>query len=129
MFFDRIPSVLLVFVSCAVLALAGCSDRSGRRGTTDGGGGGTGCADLSGSWAIGDHCEAAFVGQPMTVDQSGCAFTVGGVFDGFAGTVGSGGSLSVTGSVEGETITCTGSATTTVMDMTCNGDCDVRITR
>lgn len=114
-----------------LLCLAlGCNDSSRRTGGggTDGGGGGA-CTNVGGDWTITDHCTSAFVGMVASVSQSGCSFTIGPPFDGFAGTTGSDGSISVTGSIEGTTITCTGTASTSAIDLSCNGDCSVRMSR
>lgn len=113
------------------VVVAGCND-SGRRGSggggSDGGGGGE-CTDVTGTWTIAEHCNAGFVGMSSTASQSGCTFTLGAPFSGFAGTTGGDGSVSLTGNIEGEAITCTGTVSSSSMDLTCNGDCTVRLTR
>ncbi len=115
-----ISAAAMIFALCAA-----CDSSTRRGGSGDGGAGG--CVDVSGGWTIADHCTAELEGVSLSASQTGCTFTVSGPFEGFEGKAGGGGAVEISGTVEGETISCTGTATTSSMDLTCNGDCTVRL--
>ena len=67
------------------------------------------CPDVSGLWKVTQHCQPSAVGSQLAVQQSGCNFsTSGGEFN---GSVASSGEVSVTGSLAGFPIQCSGTAT------------------
>ena len=110
------------------VSLAGCGDDDAGGGNTDGGQ--TQCIDLSGTWTVDEHCGgAAVVGMTVPVTQTGCAFTTGGTFAGFAGTIDESGAITLSGVANNQQIDCTGTATATRITETCTGDCNVVMTK
>jgi hypothetical protein len=65
----------------------------------------------------------------VTVTQSSCSLSFAAPFTGYSGTVASDGSLNVTGPTATGTQNCTGSATTSSIDLSCPGPCAVTLAR
>jgi hypothetical protein len=115
------------FVALSLL-LCACGSSSSGGGSAGSGGAASGaCPTLAGTWTITAHCVSSFVGQTVTVSQSACALTFAAPFNGYTGTVASDGKLNVMGPTAGGTQECTGSATTTTIDLSCPGPCAVTL--
>lgn len=119
-------SIVLLSLACA----AGCGDDDGPSPAPDGGdqdsGAGDSCPNVAGNWTIDEHCGGApLIGMRVPVTQSGCDFTTGGAFAGFTGSVDGNGDFSMSGVASGQTVTCTGTATPTLITESCTGNCDV----
>lgn len=124
----------VVLMLCAVCVIGCGDDDGGGAGTSGSGGSGGGdqdsgggnCPNLAGSWTIDEHCGGApLIGMTVPVTQDGCEFTTSGAFAGFTGTLNENGDFTMSGEAGGMTITCTGTATTTLVTQSCTGDCDV----
>lgn len=75
-------------------------------------------------WKVNAHCDASLIGKPMAVNQTNCSLTLGAPFDGFTGTLTPEGKVTVSGPQS-----CTGTATTDSIAMTCTpGTCNVQLT-
>lgn len=106
---------------------SGAGGSAGAGGGSAGAGGGASgaCPDVSGAWKITAHCDPSLIGKPLTVTQNACALSFAPPFDGFAGTVGADGKLTLTGPQS-----CTGTASTSTISMTCTpGTCLVTVVR
>lgn len=133
----------VVLMLCAVCIVACGDDDGGASGTSGSGGsggtsgsgdqdsgGGNACPNLAGTWTIDEHCGGApLIGMSVPVTQAGCEFTTSGPFAGFTGTVDEDGAFTMSGVANGATITCTGTATTTLLTQSCTGDCDVVLSK
>lgn len=87
-----------------------------------------GCADVSGTWTIDQHCEADMVGDDFDVSQSGCALTVPAV--GWTGTVTAAGGLTLGGPAGGNVLTCTGTVSQSHFSVDCQpGGCHVEMSK
>ena len=115
-----------------LLAAVGCSGGSSSAESTS-------CPNVAGTWTLTKHCDPTAVGLNITVEQSGCALTVVFKSDNetnlFTGTVKNDGSVVTTGTVNGETMTCTGAFSGASLSESCSvpsGDiisCDVDATK
>ena len=85
------------------------------------------CPDVSGSFTITQHCEADFVGDTLSMTQTGCELTVP-LWD-MTGTVSSAGRITISGSPGGDFITCEGTVTGNSFVTDCNNTCHVEGTR
>ena len=98
--------------------------------TGSGGGGGASCPNLAGTWTISSHCDTSFVGDPVSVGQSGCRFT--DQTFGFSGTLDASGAFTATTMLGGQLTTCTGTATASTIAQTCSvlgGTCSMSLVR
>jgi hypothetical protein len=87
------------------------------------------CADISGAWVIRAHCGAALVGMTVGVTQTGCTVTTSGSFPGFTGMLDSDGKFSLSGTGNGMSVSCEGTATPQQIIETCTGNCNVTLGR
>jgi hypothetical protein len=125
---------IVAIMGILAFLLAGCGDNNG--GTPDGsdGDGGSGCPDMSGTWAFGYSCQSDAGGSSMgtTTDltQQGCAIT--SVWkddktqdeDVLSGTVDQDGNTTVTIDFDDGAVTCTGSLSGNTWTSTCTpGGC------
>jgi hypothetical protein len=104
--------------------LFACSSGSSNSGSPSGA-----CPDLAATWTITSHCVSSFVGQTVAVTQNSCSLAFASPFDGYSGTVASDSSLHVTGPTATGTQDCTGTATTSSIDLSCPGPCQVTLMR
>jgi hypothetical protein len=121
---------LYVNVALAVASLSlGC----GGEAVSDMGSGGSGgapCPNLAGTWTISTHCDPNFVGDPISVGQSGCNFT--DQTFGLSGTLDANGAFTATTMFGGQQTTCTGTATASSIAQTCSvvgGTCSMSLVR
>jgi hypothetical protein len=109
----------------ALLACACGSDSSGAASNYTGDSGNAACPDLTGTWAVTKHCDASFVGESAPVSQHDCMLSFASLFDGFHGTVGGDGTVTVSGPQS-----CTGKAAASSIALSCTpGTCEVTLTR
>lgn len=89
------------------------------------------CPDLRGAWTVQQHCVADFIGMGVGVNQSGCEVTTSGAFNGFAGRVTAAGEFNVGGTVGSDVISCSGTATTGLITLSCDDEppCEVALRR
>lgn len=87
------------------------------------------CADLAGTWTISSHCSSALVGTTVMVTQSNCTLTTSGAFPGFTGEIESDGSLALSGTASGMSVSCMGMASSKTLTESCTGNCNVTLTR
>jgi hypothetical protein len=87
------------------------------------------CPDLAGTWTITSHCSAALVGTTVMVTQSDCTLTTSGAFPGFTGEVQNDGSLALSGTSSGMSVSCMGVASNKTLTESCSGNCNVTLTR
>jgi hypothetical protein len=115
----------IVWVLTATI-LAGCADdeSSGNNNSSDS------CPNLAGVWNVVQHCETYFVGQAVTISQSGCDITYADPFPGWVGSVAGNGDIVSTGTGGGETLTCDGNVVSSLISLQCQpGDCQVTLQR
>jgi hypothetical protein len=99
-------------IALALLAGIGC-----------GGGGSGNCPSIAGTWVIRTHCQASFVGQTATINQSGCSLSVSPPFNSFTGSIGASGSVSISNG----TVSCTGALSGDTIQLSCQPPCDLSI--
>ncbi len=122
-----------------LVALAGCSGNDnddsssgtggsgGGSGGSDSGSGGAGeaqCPDMSGTFAIVEHCVTTFIGETSTSSQTGCDYTS------TSGDYTCSGSITSDGAItqvcpglggDGGDMNCTGSTTGDRIELDCDG--------
>lgn len=117
-----------ILVLCVLAAFAACDSTDGSSSSpnaSSSSGGTVSCPDLAGTWTVTAHCDASLIGQTAVVAENDCHLTFAAPFDGFTGTVGTDGKLSVTGPQS-----CTGTSNASSLSMSCTpGACSVSLTR
>jgi hypothetical protein len=127
-FAERIHSVTMtrIFLSAltSLVLVAACSSSSPSGSDAPDSGGGA-CPDASGTWTITQHCDTSLVGEKVVVTQTDCSLSFAAPFDGFAGTLTTGGGITLTGAQS-----CSGTVSGSTITMVCTpGTCDVALTR
>jgi hypothetical protein len=119
---------LRLLAGASLLVACGDDDDGSEVNAGDGdvGDGGDACPNLAGTWTIKEHCGGApLIGMTVTITQNGCDLVVSDMGD-FAGTVDEGGAFSLEGmSITGDAVSCTGTATASMIEETCAGSCKV----
>jgi hypothetical protein len=112
--------VVIRTLLAALVFLAACSSGSSSPNASTGT-----CPNVAGTWKVTAHCDPSLVGQSAVVMQTGCSLSFAAPFNGFMGTITSGGNITLTGAQS-----CTGSATASAISMSCTpGTCDVTLAR
>jgi hypothetical protein len=116
---------------CWVLMLSACPGGSGAAtpSTRAGDAGSAACPQLAGIWTIAKHCGSSLIGSQITITQTGCSVTTNGAFPGFTGRVEDDGSFELSGTSQGTSVSCTGTAGPHQISEQCTGDCAVTLTR
>ncbi|HVW27510.1 MAG TPA: hypothetical protein VHC69_19230 [Polyangiaceae bacterium] len=108
----------------AVLACACGSDSSGAP-SKSAGANGDSCPDVAGTWAVTKHCDASLVGASAVVSESNCALSFQPPFNGFTGSVGADGSITLSGPQS-----CSGTVSQDSISLSCTpSPCDVALSR
>lgn len=118
-------SMRYVKVALLAAATAGCGGE-----TSPGDRGGASCPNIAGTWLIASHCDQSFVGDDISITQSGCNFQDQAF--GFSGSIGANGSFTASSTLGGESATCTGNATANSIVQNCTvlgGSCSVSLSR
>lgn len=87
------------------------------------------CPQLAGTWTIASHCSAALVGMTVPVTQKACVVSTEGAFPGLSGAVDALGRFTLSGTIGGTQVTCSGSATASTLTESCTGNCNVTLSR
>lgn len=77
------------------------------------------CPDLDGVWTMIQHCDESYIGERITVHQSGCAVSMAIESANFAGDVASDGDIELQGTVAGREMECDGDAGEDLISMRC----------
>lgn len=109
-------SAILAIVSLTLLIL-GC-------GSTN-----TNCPSIAGNWQITQHCQSSFVSQTVTISQNGCDLTAFSTWSGWTGKVEENGAIYMAGMAGDDPMSCTGMASGSTINASCNPTCDVTLTR
>jgi hypothetical protein len=78
---------------------------------------------MAGTWVVRSHCQASFIGQTATVNQTGCSLSVSPPFDNFSGTIGVSGDVSVSSGH----VSCTGTLSGDTINLSCQPTCALTI--
>lgn len=112
----RITAMTRVPFLAVLLACSCGSDPSGTNGT---------CPDISGTWTVTQHCDATLVGASAVVTQTNCSLSFASPFNGFTGSVGADGTITLSGPQS-----CTGNRSGNSISLSCTpGTCAVTLTR
>lgn len=119
-----IRTLFFAFVPFFITACSSSSSGSPSDSSAAGDTGAT-CPNLAGTWNIAEHCDSTLVGENAVVTQTDCSLAFAAPFDGFSGTVGSDGKLTLSGPQ-----TCSGTASSSTINLNCTpGTCTVKLTK
>jgi hypothetical protein len=121
----RIARMRRIWLLASVLAFSCGSDSSGSPNKSTGGGSDAGCPDIAGNWTVTQHCDSSLIGMSAAVTETNCSLSFAAPFDGFTGSIGSDGTVTLSGPQS-----CTGKPAADTISLSCTpGTCAVTLTR